>query len=81
MRRKKYKSKAKFRGSSKELRKKTKDLLKKIGKRNRQFVNIVCSRCKQELHIRVNDKSIYTEEIIKNYVCLLCKPIEWRKRR
>ncbi len=81
MKRKKYTSKGKFKGSSKELRKKTREIFKKLGKRNRLFMNIICSRCKRELHIRVNDKNIYTEEIIKNYVCLLCKPIEWRKRR
>ena len=80
-RKKQYKTSGKFKGSSKELRKKTKKLLEKVGRRNRQFMNISCSKCKRELHIRVNDKSIYTEEMIKNYICLLCKPIEWGKRK
>ena len=73
MRRKKFKTTGKFKGNSKQIRKKTKELLKKIGKRNRQFMNIPCTKCKRELHIRVNDKSIYTEEVINNYVCILCK--------
>jgi len=58
--------------NSKKLKKKTKKLLKKIGKRNRTFLDLACSKCKGVYHIRVNDKSIYTPEITGNWNCGLC---------
>jgi len=73
MRRKKYKSKAKFLRNSKELRKRTKKIMKNLKRPRKQFMKLTCNRCKRTYKIRVNDKKIYTKEIIKNYICLLCK--------
>ena len=39
----------------------------------RKFVGLVCSKCKREFPIRVSDKSKYTEERMKNWICPICK--------
>ena len=45
-----------------------------LGKgKHRLFVHIKCIRCKKIIDVHVNDKSIYTEKVRKNYVCLLCR--------
>ncbi len=45
-----------------------------LGKgKHRKFVHLKCNKCKQIKQIHVNDKSIYTDEVKKNYVCILCK--------
>ena len=41
--------------------------------KHRIFVYLKCNRCKQVKQIHVNDKSIYTDEVRKNYICILCK--------
>jgi hypothetical protein len=41
--------------------------------KNRMFMILTCKTCKKEFHIRVNDKSVYTDEIIKNWECMLCR--------
>ncbi len=59
--------------TSKELRKRTRKKLKKIGRRNRKFVYLKCNQCGKERQIRTADKSLYTEKIRKKYVCVLCR--------
>jgi hypothetical protein len=38
-----------------------------------KYVHIECIICKEMQTIRVNDESIYTEEVRKNYKCWKCK--------
>ena len=61
--------------SSKEQLKQAKRRVEELGlkKKRRQFVYLICQRCKQEWRIQVNDKDIYTEEVRKNWICVLCK--------
>ena len=61
--------------NSKQLRKETKIKLKKIGRRNRKFVHIVCTKCGKTIDIMINLSSIdlYTKEMRKHYICLLCR--------
>lgn len=61
--------------SSKDLKKKTKKKLRKFygGKKSRSFVYLTCKKCKGEHKIRVNNKEIYTEEVRKDWTCMLCK--------
>jgi len=40
---------------------------------NPNYVYMICKKCKEKRCIKVNDESIYTDEVKKNYVCLLCK--------
>ena len=47
--------------------------IKELGIRNRNFINVQCTLCHREFHIRVNDKSIYTQKYFDTYVCPLCK--------
>lgn len=45
-----------------------------LGKgKHRDFVYLKCNKCRQIKQIHVNDKSIYTDEVKKNYICILCK--------
>ncbi len=48
-----------------------KDILGK-GK-HRLFVHLKCIWCGKIEHIHTNDKSIYTEEVRKKFICLICK--------
>lgn len=59
--------------TSKELRKKARRIKKKVSCGRRSFILLICKKCKREYKIRVNDKSIYTKKIIKNWICLLCR--------
>lgn len=59
--------------NSYQLKQETKKKLKEIGVKNRKFITLKCIKCKREYHIRINAGSVYTEEYIKSYVCLLCK--------
>jgi len=54
--------------------------IKKEG-RGKAFLTLICKKCKKEFRIRVNNIDIYTEEIKKNWVCLLCKSKLKRKRK
>jgi DNA-directed RNA polymerase subunit RPC12/RpoP len=36
-------------------------------------VFLVCSKCGRKVKIRTNDKSQYTPEVRKNYICLFCR--------
>lgn len=58
--------------NSQERKENTKEKLKSLGKRNRRFIILSCIVCKREFKIRTNDRSIYTEEVIKNWKCLSC---------
>lgn len=74
MRRKKYKTKSKSKKNSKQLRKYIKRKREETGiYERRHFIYLTCNKCKKEYKIRVNDKSIYTEEIIKNWICIFCR--------
>jgi len=61
--------------NSKQLKKETKAKLKKIGKRNRKFVHLVCVKCKRDFRIRTNigNYDLWTNDMKKHYVCLLCR--------
>lgn len=77
MKRKKYKSKSKSKKNSKQLRTYAKRKQAEAGiYEKRYFVKMICNICKREYKIRVNDKSIYTKEMIDNYICLLCRGIK-----
>jgi hypothetical protein len=79
MRRKKFTSKSKSKKNSKQLRDYIKKRKKVLGiSKCRHFIKMTCIKCKREFKIRVNDKSIYTKEMIQNYICLLCRPIKRR---
>lgn len=69
---KKYRYKKK---SSNQLRKETRRRLKEIGRRNRKFIKLTCSKCRREYKIRINidHEDLYTKEVKKNYICLLCR--------
>lgn len=54
--------------------KRARDRIKSLGlKKNRQFVKLVCKICNRIEIIRVNDKSLYTDEVISKYACYFCK--------
>lgn len=36
------------------------------------FFQIKCSKCRREYKIHTNNTELYTEEIINNWVCVLC---------
>lgn len=60
--------------NSKDKLKKARKAIKQSGwKKNRLFLNLTCKKCKRIYHIRVNDKAIYTDKIIKKWRCLLCR--------
>ena len=76
MKRKTYTSKSKSKKNSKQLRVYTKRKRTETGVyEKRHFVKMVCIKCKREYKIRVNNKSIYTKEMINNYICILCRPL------
>ena len=60
-------------------RKLQKTMGRRKSKKNRNYVLLHCKKCGEKRYIKVNDKSIYTEEIMNNWICLLCRPIR-RKR-
>ena len=75
MKRKTYTSKSKSKKNSKQLRAYNKRKRTEAGVyEKRYFVKMTCIKCKREYKIRVNDKSIYTKEMIDNYICILCRP-------
>ncbi|KKM82821.1 hypothetical protein LCGC14_1315730 [marine sediment metagenome] len=83
MKRKKYKTKSKSKKNSKELREYAKKVKEEAGiSTRRQFVNLVCIKCKEEYHIRVNNKDNWTDNMKDNYICLVCKSgnSNWRTR-
>lgn len=61
--------------NSQELRSETKQRLKDIGRRSRKFVYLTCKICKQERQIRIDPSHVdlYTDELRKNYICILCR--------
>lgn len=71
-----------YRKTSHQLRKETKAKLKKVGKVSRKFVHLICKRCKREYKIRINraDIDLYTDELKKNYICLICGVETWYER-
>lgn len=78
-RRKKYTTKSKSKKNSKQLREYIKRKKHESGVyERRHFIKMTCNKCGRKIKIRVNNKSIYTDEIIKNYVCAICKPLKRR---
>ena len=63
------------RKNSKQLRKETRNKLKKIGRRSRYFIHLICKECKREYKIRINagNQELYTDELKNNYICLICR--------
>jgi len=60
--------------NSKEALRLSKKLKKESGlNQRRSFIILTCQKCKTEFKIRVNDKSLYTPEVIAKWVCLSCK--------
>jgi arginyl-tRNA--protein-N-Asp/Glu arginylyltransferase len=61
--------------NSKQLSKETRKKLKTLGRRSRKFIHLVCIKCNREYSIRINreHEDLYTDKVIKNYVCLLCR--------
>ena len=41
--------------------------------KRRDFINLICCKCKRDCHIRVNDKTYWDKVDRKKYVCILCK--------
>ncbi len=83
MKLKKYKKKFKSNMNSQQLKKYAHRVRVLTGiYEKRQFVNLICIKCKRECHIRVNDKNNWSDNIKKNYICLICKSghDNWRKR-
>ena len=82
MKRKIYTTKNKSKKNSKQLRAYTKKKRKEagIGTHSRNFVKMICIKCKREYKIDVNKEHLkfFTEEVIKNYICILCRPIRRR---
>lgn len=66
--------------SSKEQLKQAKKRIKELGikKKRRQFVYLICRVCKKEWRVHTNNKEIYTDEVRKNWACVLCKDIKRR---
>lgn len=59
--------------NSQQKREKTKRILKELGVSNRgKYLNLVCSKCKKVIKVHVTNKAIYTEDVIKNWKCILC---------
>ncbi len=66
--------------TSKDLRKYAQEKTEESGiYERRSYLHLVCNVCKREVTIRVNNKSIYSKEYIKNYICLLCRPSKRRQ--
>ena len=77
MKRKKFKTPSKSKKNSKQSREYAKRKRTEAGiYERRHFIKMTCNKCKREYTIRVNDKSIYTDEHINNYICLLCRPFK-----
>jgi len=36
-------------------------------------VFLKCSRCGRSIHIRTNDKGLYTPDVRKSFVCIFCQ--------
>lgn len=55
--------------------KKNKEVIREYKKLNRgiSILNITCSKCKRTFKIRTHRPELYTEEVIKSFVCLLCR--------
>ena len=41
--------------------------------KHRKFVYLTCKLCKKEWSIHTNDKSVYTDEVRKKWICIFCK--------
>ena len=63
------------RKNSKQLSKETKAIYKAMGRRNRKFMKLTCTKCKRthNIHINLGNEKLYTAKYIKDYICLLCK--------
>ena len=40
--------------------------------RKKDKTRFICTKCGREYWIRVSNPAIYTEEVIKNWTCILC---------
>ena len=58
---------------TKHFSKETKKKLKAIETRGTNIIPLICSKCKKHYDIRTNNVKLYTEELVKNYICLLCR--------
>ena len=47
--------------------------LRKLKGKGVHILTLTCSKCKKEFEIRVNHPDMYTDEVRKSWVCLLCK--------
>lgn len=67
------------RGRKKLTRKVKKKMQKQYNQEcRRSFVNLTCSKCGQERHIRVNNKDDWEKVDRKGFVCVICRH---KKRR
>lgn len=69
MKRKKIRATKKNKEKIKKYKEST-DMLKFCGDTN---VKVVCTKCKRTSKIRTHNPELFTEEVRKNFVCLLCK--------
>jgi len=53
-------------------KKKRIDFYKDSKNLDKQNIKIKCTKCKRTQKITVNDLSIYTEEVINNFICWRC---------
>ena len=60
---------------TKQLSKETKQKLKDIETRGKNIIPLICSKCKRTYEIRtdIDNVKLYTEELAKSYICLLCR--------
>lgn len=60
--------------NSQEALKKARRVLREQGiSTKRKFVSILCKICNKEIRIQTSNKLMYTEEVRKNFACLLCE--------
>lgn len=59
--------------NSKQKREKAKKIIQDLGiTERRKFLVLICNKCGRSSKVRTSDKSMYTEEIIKNWKCAFC---------
>lgn len=59
----------------KKISKEDRELLKEREKKYIEEHNVflTCKKCRKGKHVTINRPELYTEEVVKNYVCLVCR--------
>jgi len=48
---------------------------------DKHTVTVTCRSCKRVIVINTNDRSLYTQELRDNYICIFCKPRKPKRRK